>query len=219
VWLEPYPTDPRGNFESLEGVELPFVAALQHLPPTHRAVFILREVLGFTAADVAEQFSTTPAAVARALQRARGAVDQRVPPTSQQVILRELGEAARRELAQRFVHAWEHWDTIELLELLGVDVTFSMSPIPNWFQGRENVGRFFAERVFANAWRLHPVNANGQLAFACYQGPEFRLSAMNVVTLSGRSIVSITGFLDPAVHARFGLPTTWPGSAESSRYL
>jgi RNA polymerase sigma-70 factor (ECF subfamily) len=98
-----------------------------------------------------------------------------------------------------------------LLELLARDATFSMPPIPNWFQGREDVGRFFAERIFATAWRLRPMKANGQLAFACYQGPSFRLGAMNVITLEGRSIVALTGFLDPAVHARFGLPATLPG--------
>jgi RNA polymerase sigma-70 factor (ECF subfamily) len=211
VWLEPYPTDPSAKYESLECVELAFVAALQHLPPTQRAVLILREVLGFSAAEVAEQFSTTIAAVDSALQRARRALEQRVPPTSQQVTLRELGDAGQRELVQRFMSAWEQADVRSLLELLARDATFSMPPIPNWFQGREDVGRFFAERIFATAWRLRPMKANGQLAFACYQGPSFRLGAMNVITLEGRSIVALTGFLDPAVHARFGLPIALPG--------
>jgi RNA polymerase sigma-70 factor (ECF subfamily) len=211
VWLEPYPTDPYAKYESLERVELAFVAALQHLPPTQRAVLILREVLGLSAAEVAEEFSTSPAAVESALQRARSALEQRVPPTSQQVTLRELGDTGQRELVQRFIFAWERADVTGLMELLAHDASFSMPPIPNWFQGREDIGRFFAERIFATAWRLRPLRANGQLAFACYQGPAFRLGALNVVTLSGRSIVALTGFLDPAVYARFGLPATLSG--------
>ncbi|MDP9363925.1 MAG: hypothetical protein M3Q10_06820 [Chloroflexota bacterium] len=87
-----------------------------------------------------------------------------------------------------------------------------MPPLPAWFDGREAVGRFLAERVFATPWRLVPASANGQLAFACYQQlPDqagFRLGSLIVLTLSGGGIVELTGFLDPAVHDRFGLPTT-----------
>jgi RNA polymerase sigma-70 factor (ECF subfamily) len=206
VWLEPYPADPQARYELLESVELAFVAALQHLPAMQRAVLILREVLGFAAAEVAEQFDTTVASVDSALQRARKAVEERVPPKSQQATLRDLGETGQRELAARFVGAWERADVGTILDMLTQDARFTMPPIPSWFDGKRNIGRFMAERMFATPWRLRPLWASGQLAFACYQGPDFRLGAMNVLTLRDRSIAEMTGFLDPKVHARFGLP-------------
>jgi RNA polymerase sigma-70 factor (TIGR02960 family) len=206
IWLEPYPAPPSATVEELESVELAFVAALQHLPANQRAVLVLREVLGFESAEVAELLGTSVASVNSALQRARKSVDCRVPPVTQQATLRTLGDAAERELVQAYVQAWGRADVDALVALLRRDVRFSMPPIPTWFDGRDAVARFFRERVFATPWRLVPLRANGQLAFACYQGPEFRLGALNVVTLSGAEISEITGFLDPKVHARFLLP-------------
>jgi RNA polymerase sigma-70 factor (ECF subfamily) len=87
-----------------------------------------------------------------------------------------------------------------------------MPPLPAWFLGREDVVRFFSERVFATPWRLLRIRANGQLAFACYQGDPggegFRLGAINVLSLRAGRVAEISGFLDPAVHRRFGLPQT-----------
>jgi hypothetical protein len=145
------------------------------------------------------------ASVNSALQRARGAVARRVPAQSQQAALRDLGEAGQRQLVTAFVQAWERADVAALLELLADDARFSMPPIPTWFHGREAIGRFLGERVFATAWRLEPLRASGQLAFACFQAPEFGVGALNVVGLRGPSIAEMTGFLDPAVHARFEL--------------
>jgi len=205
-WLEPYPHDPEAGFELRESVELAFIAALQHLPPTQRATLILREVVGLSALEVAELLETSVPSIESALQRARHAVQQRVPAQTQQVTLRDLGSAAERELVARFVTAWESRDPQALLGLLTEDAKFSMPPIPNWFDGRADVVRFFAERVFATPWRLHPLRASGQLAFACYQAPDFRLGALNVITLRGAAISELTGFLDPALHRRFSLP-------------
>jgi RNA polymerase sigma-70 factor (TIGR02960 family) len=206
VWVEPYPDEPALRYEALESVELAFVAALQHLPATQRAVLVLREVLGFSAVEVAEQLELTSAAVESALQRARVTVAQRVPPKSQQATLRDLGESAQRELVRRFTLAWEQADIEGLVRLLAQDVKFTMPPLPNWFDGQANVARFFAERVFTTPWRLRPLRASGQLAFACYQGPDFRLGALNVLTLRGQFIAELTGFLDPAIHFKFRLP-------------
>jgi RNA polymerase sigma-70 factor (ECF subfamily) len=207
-WLEPYPDDPQASYERRESVELAFVAALQHLPATQRAALILCEVLGFSAAEVAALLETTTASVNSALQRARASLAQRVPKPSQQATLRELGEERQRELVTSFVGAWARADVATIVALLVDDARFSMPPIPTWFAGRDAIGRFMTERMFATAWRLVPTRANGQLAFACYQGPEFRLGALNVITLRGARIAELTAFLDPAIYARLGLALT-----------
>ncbi|MFG1942672.1 sigma-70 family RNA polymerase sigma factor [Nonomuraea sp. NPDC048826] len=218
VWLEALPgelpesgADPAERYLRREGVELAFVAALQHLPAFQRAVLILREVLEYPAAEVAGILGSTPAAVNSALQRARKAVAERVPPVSQADELAALGAAGRGELVAAFVTAWERADVDAILALLADDVRFTMPPLPAWFDGRDDVARFLSERVFATAWRLLPVTANGQLAFACYQERDgrFRLSALDVLMLRDGKIAEMTGFLDPAVLALFGVPEDW----------
>jgi RNA polymerase sigma-70 factor (TIGR02960 family) len=213
VWLEPYPT-PEGRYELRESVELAFVAALQHLPATQRAVLLLREVLGFSAAEAAGILGTTPAAVNSALQRARKAVGERLPEPSQRAELDALGADGRRELVGALVAAWERADVPAMLELLADDARFLMPPLPAWFSGRDGIGRFLSERMFATPWKLVPIGANGQLAFACYQGdPEtgrFRLGAVNVVGLRAGRVVELAGFLDPALRRHFDLPEELP---------
>jgi RNA polymerase sigma-70 factor (TIGR02960 family) len=222
VWVEPCPeelvasalADPEARYEVRESMELAFVAALQHLPATQRAVLILREVLAFSAAEVSAQLGTTVPSVNSALQRARRTLDQRAGDRTQQETLRELGGEGRRALVEAFVAAWERADVPALLDLLVRDARFSMPPLPAWFQGRVDIGRFVRERLFVTPWRLLPISASGQLAFACYQGQSgsagFHLSALNVLTLRDRRIAEMTGFLDPTVHARFGLSETLP---------
>ncbi len=205
MWLEPYPDDPALRYEEREAVELAFVAALQHLPPSQRAVVLLRDVLELSAEEVAAALDTSVASVTSALQRGRASLADRVPARSQQATLRELGEPATRALVAAYVDAWTRGDLAGLLALLAHDVRFTMPPIPTWFDGRAAVGRFFAERVFATAWRLVPMSASGQLAFACYQGPGFGLGALQLVAVRDGVIAEITGFLDPVVHRRFRL--------------
>jgi ketosteroid isomerase-like protein len=102
--------------------------------------------------------------------------------------------------------------------LLAEDARFTMPPLPAWFLGREDVGRFLTQRMFATPWRLVPIRANGQLAFACYQGDRdgdrFRLGAINVLSLRAGRIVEIAGFLDPDLHRHFGLPEELPEGVE-----
>ena len=215
IWLEPYPEnlaedpaeDPEARVEQREQIELAFVAALQHLPGTQRAVLLVRDVLGFSAEETAGLLEVTVPTVNSALQRARASIAERVPARSQQATLRDLGEPAQRALVASFVSAWERADVDVLLALLASDARFMMPPIPTWFDGIDAIRRFVAERMFQTPWHLVPMRASGQLAFACYQGPAIRLGALAVVTVRGRAIAQICGFLDPAVHARFSIPT------------
>jgi RNA polymerase sigma-70 factor (ECF subfamily) len=219
IWLEPYPGgassgDPAAKYDALEAVELAFVAALQHLPARQRAVLILHEVLAFSAAEVAAVLDTSVAAVNSALQRARSGLARKVLAPTQNEQLRRLGEPGRRRLVEQFVSAWERSDVPALLDLLVEDARLSMPPLPAWFDGRESVGRFMSERMFATSWKLIPTEANGQLAFGCYQsgsdGAPYRLGSVIVVTIEGDRIAEITAFLDPRVHELFGLPAEFP---------
>lgn len=224
AWLEPLSgtlltgaattANPEARYEARESVELAFVAALQHLPATQRAVLILREVLAFTAAEVADLLDTTVASVNSALQRARAALEVRVHGESQQAILRRLGEQRQRELVASFIAAWERADVPALLDMLVEDARFTMPPLPAWFQGKPDIARFLGERCFATPWRMLPTAANGQLAIACYQEkpetPVYPLSAINVLTLRGDRIAEITGFIDPARYPHFDVPPYLP---------
>src|SRR5688572_13438786 len=139
IWVEPYPDEalgleggyaaPAARYELREGVELAFIAALQHLPPNQRAVLILREVLGFSAREAAETLETTTASVNSALQRARQAVEERLPEQSQQATLRALGDDGLREVVDRYIEAWERGDVDAVVAMLTEDVAFAMPPL------------------------------------------------------------------------------------------
>jgi len=220
VWLEPLSDeltaevsdedDPAARFLRRETLELAFVAALQHLPATQRAVLILRDVVELSAAEVAQALDLTVVAVNSALQRARKVVTERVPSQSQQAELRALGSGGEQALVSAFVAAWERQDTTALLQFLTEDVRLTMPPLPAWYDGRADVGRFFAERVFATPWRLVPLRANGQPALACYirqpGSQRFELGAIDVLTLRGGRIAWIAAFLDPAAATSFRVP-------------
>jgi Sigma-70, region 4 len=182
VWVEPYPdaelaqgaasADPAARYELLESVELSFVATLQKLPAAQRAVVILRDVLGFPAAEVAGWLDTTVASVNSALQRARRTLDGRPKPVSQQAVLRSLGESGRRELVEAFVSASERADVDAVVGMLAGDARFTMPPLPAWFSGHADIRCFVTERLVATPWRLVATSASGQLAFGCYQGDD-----------------------------------------------
>ncbi len=223
VWLEPWPdevanlssgSDPAASYQRRESVELAFVAALQHLPGTHRAVLILREVLEFSAAEVARILDATPASVNSALQRARKAVDQRIPPVGQQAELDGLGTDGRRELVDAFVAAWGRADVPALLDLLAEDARFTMPPLHAWFLGREDIGRFLAERMFASRWRLCRSERTDS-----WHSPATRALRTATGSGSGRSTRCAfvpdgswrsPGSLDPDLHRHFGLPEELP---------
>lgn len=223
AWIEPLAdtlltglenANPEARYEVRESVELAFVAALQHLPVTQRAVLVLREVLAFSAAEVAALLDTTVTAVNSALQRARATLERRVHGESQQVTLRRLGDRRQHELVAAFIAAWERADVPAVLDLLVEDAQFSMPPLPAWFEGKTDIGRFIGERCFATPWRMLPMSANGQLAIACYQEKPYTsvypLSAINVLTLRSDRIAEITGFIDPIRYPHFALPPDLP---------
>jgi RNA polymerase sigma-70 factor, ECF subfamily len=211
VWVEPYPDEtlgvedgfaaPEARYEQRESVELAFIAALQHLPPTQRAVLILREVLGFSAREVAESLETTVASVNSALQRARKAVDERLPEQSQQATMRSLGDDGVREVVERYVDAWERGDVDAVAAMLTEDAAFTMPPLRTWYQGREGIARFLAGWPLSGQWRWSHVRAraNGQEALAFYSWDEEEGSylpfALNVLTLRGAQISDVTAFV------------------------
>jgi RNA polymerase sigma-70 factor (ECF subfamily) len=207
VWVEPY-ADAALDYEQRETVELAFVAALQHLPPNQRAALILREVLGFSAREVAETLDTTVASVNSALQRAREAVETRVPERSQQATLRELGDDRLRALVEAYTAALQSGEVDRVVALLTEDAAWSMPPLPGWFSGREAVAGFLAGYPLQERWRHVPTTANGQLAIGCYMWDEARqtypAAVLDVLTLRGDRVAQVTGFIAPWVFARFG---------------
>jgi RNA polymerase sigma-70 factor (ECF subfamily) len=223
VWLEPYADEeddvlaaPEARYERRESIELAFVAALQHLPARQRAVLILRDVLGFSAREVAEALDSAPTAVDSALQRAHRSVEQRLPAQSQQATLRALGDERLSQLVGNYVDAWERGDIDAVVAMLAQDARITMPPIPTWFSGRSAVAAFLSERVLnGNTWRLVPVRANGAPAFGQYiwDAPKGRLipHGITVLTLRGAEIEELTAFLTPAAFAQFGLADQLPG--------
>jgi RNA polymerase sigma-70 factor (ECF subfamily) len=206
AWLDPYPTDPSWRYETLESVELAYIAALQTLAPKQRAALILCDVVGLSAEEAAQALGTSVPATNSALQRARATLT--LPGRTQQAILRDLGSPREAELVQRFVSAWERSDVDALVALLTTDARFTMPPLRTWLAGRAAVGGFIRACTAGHAWKVQPTRANGQLAFVCRQGPAWDVGALNVVTLAaeGAAIAEMTAFLDPAVQRRFLAP-------------
>src|SRR4051794_40460573 len=193
--------DPEAAYARRELVELAYVAALQHLPATQRAVLLLREVLQFPAAEVAELLETSVPSVNSALQRARASMAERTHGRSQQTELAALGEDGVRRLVEEFVTAWEAADVDRLASMLAEDARFTMPPLPAWFDGRQMVVRFLRERLFETPWRLEPRTLNGQPGLVCRQlvEGEWRLGAVNVLGIRDGRVSHIAGFVDPAV--------------------
>ena len=175
-------------------------------------MLILRDVLGYSAREVADALDTTPASVYSALQRAHRTVDERLPGQSQQATLRALGDAGLRDVVDGYVDAWERGDADAVLAMLAEDATMAMPPMPTWYRGRDAVADFLRGWPLAGGlrWRLVPVRANGQTAFGTYlwdtDEESFMPHGINVLTLDGSRIAVITAFLEPTAFGRFGLP-------------
>jgi RNA polymerase sigma-70 factor (ECF subfamily) len=205
-WLQPFP-DARFDVGVRADMRLALVAAMQVLPPRQRAVLVLREVLQFSAAEVATQLSTTVASVNSALQRARVALAD----------VGDIGAVAEpddpevRAAIQRYVLAFEAADVDGLVQLVTDDVVMEMPPVPLWFVGRTDYGQFL-RRVFdmnGTGWKMRQLTANGQPALAAYvpeQAGGYRLHTLQVFTVTGGLVACNVVFTDPAVHALFDLP-------------
>jgi RNA polymerase sigma-70 factor, ECF subfamily len=233
VWLEPCPerwlsqsapASPEARYELRESVELAFMVLLQRLPPQQRAALILRDVLGFSAADAAAQLGVSVAAVNSALQRARAAARAQQPGHSQQAVLRSLGEGQVARLAHQYADAIEAGDVDTLLDMLTEDATWSMPPIPNWFTGHDDLRGWLARDPLPLRWRHHPTTVNGQLATGCYlfdeEAGDFLPHVIDVLTLApDGKIAAVTAFLvtedrnPEEFFAAFGLPARAPEPA------
>lgn len=174
---------------------------MQTLPPRQRAVLVLRDVLEFSAAEVAEQLDMSTAAVNSALQRARATLSTPKEP--------RRGEPDRG-IIERYARAFEAADVDTLVTLLTEDAVLEMPPVPLWYSGRADYGRFIA-RVFAmrgTGWRMEPVEANGQPALAAYCPDEagvLRLHTLQVFTVTSSGISHNVVFQDQKVFEAFGL--------------
>ena len=229
IWLEPYPDErlggdsglasPEARYEQREAVELAFVAALQHLPPSQRAVLILRDVLGFSAREAAESLETTVASVNSSVQRARRTVEQRLPERSQQATLAELGDDRLRRVVRNYIAAWESRDIDAMVAMLVADATFAMPPYPHWFRGREAVIAFLAATGKPDL-RHVPTRANRQPAIGWYlldpESERYLPASLEVLALEGDRVREITAFTGrmcaaselgslPDLFPRFGL--------------
>ena len=211
-WLEPLPDamTPEKAFTAKESIRLAIVTALQELPARQRAVLILRDVVQFSAAEVAELLETTPAAVNSALQRARSHLAE-VAATDEDVA--EPEDQERVALVERYCAAFENGDVAALTQLLKADVKLEMPPFAMWFTGRDAVTRFLASRGLDKPGdvKMVPTSANGQPAVADYRrGPDGVLGAhaIQVLEADTHGIGAITVFLDPTLFAAFGMPTT-----------
>jgi RNA polymerase sigma-70 factor, ECF subfamily len=215
-WLQPLPyallaaehEDPAAVAASRAGIRLAFVAALQYLSTRQRAVLILRDVLEWPAAEVADLLGTTTTAVNSALRRARAQLAQALPAEDE---LAEPAEPDRRALLDRFAAALENADASTLAELLREDVALEMPPLLTWFAGRPTVARFVASHLLTEPGRLKlvPVTANGQPAVAVYQrepGGHYHAHAVLVLTVTRTGIARIVSFQNPGLFGSFGLP-------------
>lgn len=223
AWLEPYPDsnlegiaddapNPEARYASREAVKLAFVAVIQQLPPRQRAVLLLCDVLGWSAAEAATLLGGSTASINSALQRARETLAKRygAGPTS----LVAAPSSAQQRLLGRYVEAWERLDIDSFVALLKEDATYTMPPIPQWYTGRDAIGTFFrfAWRLY-DGYRMIPTAANGEPAFAAFSRARadapWEAHSIHVLTLEDSAISRVTLFAKPdgpRLFPAFGLP-------------
>jgi len=219
IWLEPLPDERwaaptpslEARYSATESVTLAFMVALQVLPPRQRAVLIMRDVLDFSAREVAESLALTVPAVNSALHRARVTLAAHYPRGQPPAAASAYPDITLRGLLDQYVSAWEAADVGQLVALLKRDAILSMPPSPSWYRGREAIGAFMAGRPFSGQahgrWRLQPRQANAQPAFELQErasGGHYQMVGLQVLAVAGDRIASITLFLRPAFFEQFG---------------
>ncbi len=212
AWLEPVP-DAAVVVAERDSIRLAFVAALQHLPARQRAVLVLRDVLRWSAAEVAEALDTTVAAVNSALQRARAQLAER-GLTQDTVAAPDLTDDQRR-LLDRYVEAFWRKDVDAIVSLLKADAIWEMPPFVGWYVGAENIGALIDVQCPGGVHEMPmlPTTANGQPAFGLYmRHPEghFEPFQLQVLELDGDRVRHVGAFFSPGLFERFGLPARLP---------
>ena len=226
VWLEPYPDaslaeladatpGPEARYEARESISLAFIVAMQRLPPRQRAALILRDALGYRAAEAADILECSLDTVNGSLKRARATLSGLLPDDA----LRQAplpGSAAERTAIDLFTDAFERGDVTALVAMLTDDAWLTMPPWPLSFRGQAAAERLLAAVVFRGGtrrFRLVPTRANGQPAFACFAADATEAgvpAGMIVLTLAGSRVCGVTRFLDSALIPRFGVPAALP---------
>ncbi|MFJ6784353.1 sigma-70 family RNA polymerase sigma factor [Streptomyces yangpuensis] len=211
VWVEPCPgSDPEATAATGESVRLAFVAALQHLPPRQRATLLLRDVLGFSAREVADLHGCSVASANSALQRARTTLAARQEKNG--AVVQPPDDRVRRVLAERYAAAFSRYDMEELSMLLHVDATLCLPPYAKWMRSVPDIQAWFTgPAIGCRGSRLVPTLANGSPAFGQYRpgtdGTGYEPWALQVVEFSGDRITAITAFRDIyRLFPLFGLP-------------
>ncbi|MCV7235495.1 sigma-70 family RNA polymerase sigma factor [Mycobacterium branderi] len=212
AWLEPLPDpagDPSDIVGSRESVRLAFVAALQHLSPRQRAVLVLRDVLQWKAAEVAEAIGTSTAAVNSLLQRARAQLEA-VGPSAEDRLAAPDSPDAQDRLA-RYIAAFEAYDVDRLVELFTSEAVWEMPPFVGWYQGAQAIATLVRQQCPAQAagdMRLLPLTANGQPAAAMYMrdGDRHLPFQLQVLEITDAGVGHVVAFLDTSLFERFGLP-------------
>lgn len=234
LWLEPYPDaeldelvdeapDPEAQYSSRESIRLAFVAAIQQLPPRQRAVLLLCDVLGWSASETAALLSASTASVNSGIQRARETLAKRYSTGPGRAHISPT--AAQLRLLDRYMHAWERLDVDGFIALLREDAAYTMPPLPQWYFGREPIAAFFkwAFRPY-EAFRMVPIAANGQPAFAAYSraklGEGWSAHSIQVIELHSGKIGSLTLFAKPdcvQLFSAFRLPLEISADAPKPR--
>jgi RNA polymerase sigma-70 factor (ECF subfamily) len=229
-WLEPFPdewladqtvTNPEARYSLFESVSLAFLTALQALPPRQRAALILTDVLDWSAYEAAELLETTVSSVNSALHRARGTLAKHYHGQIPEKPTKPETDEQTQKLLNQYVKAWQTADVAGLVALLKKDAVLTMPPSPSWYRGKNAIGIFAAKTVFADTgmfmgkangrWKLLPLHANGQPAFAMYQRAEdrdYHFFGVHVLTVKGSQLLQIVCFINPALSIPFNLPPT-----------
>jgi RNA polymerase sigma-70 factor (TIGR02960 family) len=225
-WLQPYPDllldqaapsreEPDALVVARETIELAYLAAIQLLLPNQRAVLILRDVLGWSAAETTAALDTSVASVTSALQRARATLKENRPEEPAAWSPPTEPSAEERALLRRYMDAHTRADAPALVAMMREDVRFTMPPQPTLFVGRAEIGGFLAESFrTVGEFRLVATTANRMPAAANYlRAPgdtEFRALSLDVLRFVGGQLAEITTF-EPSLFTYFGLPEIWSG--------